>query len=239
MILLGKAKSFFQRIRRRSISVSKHKTNHEFPVEGEDGKLSSEPANVSQIGDRPSDTKTADSIDIATSRGFVEEGIFIPEFEVETSAEQYFNDNHGEQARGAFHEVDFIRWDHQETDWSLGETELLPPANPTDKISDPVEINFAKDLWKYALLIMSFRQNGEITTRELIESLPNFVRLKDEHMVTNESRKDSKFSQIVRNLKSHKTSKSNFIYQGYAQDIRGGFKITDKGMEFVSSYFKE
>lgn len=239
MILLGKAKSLFQWIRRRSISISKHKTDHHFSVEGDHRKLSSVLANVAQIGDRPSDTKTADSIESGTLRGFVEEGIFIPEFEVETSAEQYFNDSHVEQARGTFHEVDFIRWDHQETDWSLGKTEFLPPTNPTDKISDPVEINLGKDLWKYALLIMSSHQNGEIATRELIESLPNFVVLKDEHLSTNESRKDSKFSQIVRNLKSHKTSKSNFIYQGYAQDIRGGFKITDKGMEFVLSYFKE
>lgn len=141
--------------------------------------------------------------------------------------------------RGTFHKVDFIRWDHEETDWSMGETEFVPPANPTDKASDLVEINLGKDLWKYALLIMSLRQNGEITTRELIEAIPNFVRLSDEHMATNESRKDSKYSQIVRNLKSHKTSKSNFIYRGYAQDIRGGFKITDKGMEFVSSYFND
>lgn len=49
----------------------------------------------------------------------------------------------------------------------------------------------------------------------------------------NGSRKDSKFSQIARNLKSHKVRKSNFIYQGYAEDAPGGVKITDKGMEFV------
>ena len=65
------------------------------------------------------------------------------------------------------------------------------------------------------------------------------MKLSVDHMATNESRKDSKFSQIVRNLKSHKASKSNFIYQGYAEDVRGGFKITDKGLEFVWSYFKE
>lgn len=105
--------------------------------------------------------------------------------------------------------------------------------------SDPVEINLTKDLWKYALLIMSVQPNGEISTSDLIEEMPNYVKLSDEHLAANESRKDSKFSQIVRNLKSHKTSKTNFIFQGYAEDIRGGFKITSKGMEFVWSYFKE
>ncbi|WP_035372334.1 DNA damage-inducible protein D [Acetobacter okinawensis] len=105
--------------------------------------------------------------------------------------------------------------------------------------ADAVEIDLSKDLWKYALLIMSVRPNGEITTSNLIDTIPDYVKLSDDHMAPNESRKDSKFSQIVRNLKSHKASKSNFIYQGYAEDVRGGFKITDKGMEFVWSYFKE
>ena len=112
-----------------------------------------------------------------------------------------------------------------------------PLAAP--KVADPVEIELGKDLWKYALLIMSVRTNGEITTSDLIDELPNYVKLSDDHTVTNASRKDSKFSQIVRNLKSHKTTKTNFIYQGYAEDIRGGFKITTKGMEFVWGYFKE
>jgi len=42
----------------------------------------------------------------------------------------------------------------------------------------------------------------------------------------------------VRNLKSHKTTKTNFIFQGYAQDIPGGFHITRKGMDFVREYFR-
>jgi hypothetical protein len=112
-----------------------------------------------------------------------------------------------------------------------------PLAAP--KAADPVEIDLSKDLWKYALLIMSVRPNGEITTSELIDAIPSYVKLSDDHMAANESRKDSKYSQIVRNLKSHKASKSNFIYKGYAEDIRGGFKITDKGMEFVWVYFMD
>ena len=74
-------------------------------------------------------------------------------------------------------------------------------------------------------------------TSDLIEALPDYIALSDEHLAANDSRKDSKFSQIVRNLKSHKGSKSNFIYQGFAEDIRGGFKITPKGMAFVLEYF--
>ncbi len=105
--------------------------------------------------------------------------------------------------------------------------------------SEPVEINLTKDLWKYALLAMSVQSGGRITTASLIDALPDYIALSDDHRATNESRKDSKFSQIVRNLKSHKTSKSNFIYQGYAMDMPGGFQITSKGFEFVREYFRD
>ena len=111
-----------------------------------------------------------------------------------------------------------------------------PLASP--KVADPVEIDLRADLWKYALLIMSVQPEGQIATSEMIEELPSYVRLSDEHAQSNSSRKDSKFSQIVRNLKSHKSTKTNFIYQGYAQDVPGGFKITRKGLDFVREYFK-
>ena len=111
-----------------------------------------------------------------------------------------------------------------------------PLASPS--LSDAVEIDLRKDLWKYALLIMSVAPHGEISTTDMIAEMPTYVQLSDDHLTANGSRKDSKFSQIVRNLKSHKTSKSNFIYQGYAQDVTGGFKITHKGIDFVREYFK-
>jgi hypothetical protein len=111
-----------------------------------------------------------------------------------------------------------------------------PLAGP--KATDPVEIDLRADLWKYALLIMSVRPEGEISTSDMIAEIPGYVHLSEEHTAANASRKDSKFSQLVRNLKSHKTSKSNFIYQGFAQDVPGGFKITRKGLDFVREYFK-
>lgn len=117
-----------------------------------------------------------------------------------------------------------------------------PPAAPGPSAPKtaptPVCIDLRRDLWKYALLIMSVRPGGEISTSDLIEEMPKFVALSEEHTAANESRKDSKFSQIVRNLKSHKNTKTNFIYQGFAQDVPGGFKITRKGLDFVREYFK-
>ena len=106
------------------------------------------------------------------------------------------------------------------------------------KASAPVEIDLRADLWKYALLIMSVRPNGEISTSDMIAEMPGYVHLSEDHTAANASRKDSKFSQLVRNLKSHKNTKTNFIYQGYAQDVPGGFRITRKGVDFVREYFK-
>jgi methylphosphotriester-DNA--protein-cysteine methyltransferase len=112
-----------------------------------------------------------------------------------------------------------------------------PLAAP--KATDPIEINLTKDLWKYALLIMSANLDSSITTSELIDRIPDFISISDQNRSENPSRKDSKISQIVRNLKSHKASKSNFIYQGYANDVPGGFRITQKGLDFVREYFKD
>lgn len=102
-------------------------------------------------------------------------------------------------------------------------------------IAKPVDLN--KDLWKYALLIMATQTDEKISTSDLITELPKFIQVPEESQEKLAGRKDSKFSQLVRNLKSHKASKTNFIYLGYAKSVRGGFEITDKGREFVIKEF--
>ncbi|WP_241771563.1 DNA damage-inducible protein D [Acetobacter aceti] len=111
----------------------------------------------------------------------------------------------------------------------------------TDQTEDesPQEIDLKADLWKYALLVMATRDDGFITTTELIAELPKYIAIPDEHGDVLRSRRDSKFSQIVRNLKSHRKSHTNFIFCGYAENIPGGFLITERGREFVQSYFLE
>ncbi|MDB4020507.1 DNA damage-inducible protein D [Planktomarina temperata] len=107
-----------------------------------------------------------------------------------------------------------------------------------DEVFDLQEVDLRKDLWKYALLIMVQRPNMEISTSDLIAELPNYIRIPDGAETNNSSRGDSKFSQIVRNLKSHKDSATNFIHLGYAEGIPRGFRATDKGREFVLKFFE-
>ena len=112
------------------------------------------------------------------------------------------------------------------------------PLPEPERTSDSArKIDLKADLWKYALLVIVQQPDMEMSTTDLIAELPKYITVPDEAVAENMSRKDSKFSQIVRNLKSHKTSKNNFIYQGYAEDIPGGFRGTEKGRQFVQTYF--
>lgn len=112
---------------------------------------------------------------------------------------------------------------------------VASPKNNHEEDHHPVKL--CADLWKFALLIMATKPDGLVSTSELIAELPNYIRVPDGSQEILTGLKDSKFSQLVRNLKSHKMVKTNFIYQGYAEDAEGGFRITQKGRDFVTSYF--
>lgn len=120
---------------------------------------------------------------------------------------------------------------------------LTPVATPPEvpQVAEPsiVAIDLRADLWKYALLIMSVQPDQKITTTALIAELPSYIRIDEIQAEPNSSRKDSKFSQIVRNLKSHKNTSTNFIHRGFAEDVPGGFRITDRGLQFVQTYFAD
>lgn len=80
-----------------------------------------------------------------------------------------------------------------------------------------------------ALAAMYNRANGEIQTAELIDEIANSFALDGQDRSLLPSRNDERFTQIVRNLKSHKT----LANKGLAEEIDGGFRITDTGREFL------
>lgn len=98
-------------------------------------------------------------------------------------------------------------------------------------------INLRADLWKYALLIMATKPDGYVSTSGLIADLPLYIQVPDDSRSSLLGRRDNKFSQLVRNLKSHKGNKTNLIYQGLAEEYEDGLRITDRGREFVKQYF--
>jgi hypothetical protein len=115
--------------------------------------------------------------------------------------------------------------------------ESAPAAMESTPQRELKPIDLRVDLWKYALLVMVQRPTMAVTTTDLINELPKYIVVPDAAVGENASRKDSKFSQLVRNLKSHKATKTNFIYQGYAEATERGFRATQKGRDFVLSYF--
>lgn len=107
--------------------------------------------------------------------------------------------------------------------------------------NDPpqIVIDISRDLWKIALLIMSTKPSGIITTRELIEEIPDYISIPEKQLEISKTKKEPKYYQIIRNLKSNKKTSTNLIRRGYAIDIRNGFQITEKGIDFVKETFRD
>jgi hypothetical protein len=89
-----------------------------------------------------------------------------------------------------------------------------------------------KELILPSLFLMDL-YDGKIQTSDLIQKLRDIMQPTGEDCVILSGRNDDKFSQKVRNLKSHET----FERYGYAQyektNTDAFFQITDNGKEFL------
>jgi hypothetical protein len=81
------------------------------------------------------------------------------------------------------------------------------------------------DIRNVVLAIIKNEPNREITTTKLIAELRKRLPLSPEDEEQLEGRNDDRFSQIVRNIKSHKNQPGNLIHDGLLIDIPGGFKM--------------
>jgi len=82
-----------------------------------------------------------------------------------------------------------------------------------------------------SLFLMSLNKDGSIATNALISKLRKIMKPPSEDLQTISGRNDDYFSQKVRNLKSHSTLEGH----GFASRTNGGFKITDKGKEYLQA----
>jgi predicted HNH restriction endonuclease len=80
-----------------------------------------------------------------------------------------------------------------------------------------------------SLLIMQ-EKKGRTTTSELIEEIPKIISIEGEDLAILSGRNDNKFSQKVRNLKSHNTLEE----LGFAEYKNGTYEITKKGTTALS-----
>lgn len=93
-----------------------------------------------------------------------------------------------------------------------------------------------EDLTLPALRILAARPNGTMSTTDLIEGLIVAMRPEGEDADILEGRQDTQFSQIVRNIVSHKKTPGNLIAEGLVEHLgrRGGLKITEAGRLFLA-----
>lgn len=98
----------------------------------------------------------------------------------------------------------------------------------TDRISE-------SELGVPALRAMTARPGGFISTSDLIGELFNLFRPTGKDAETIPGRKDTYFSQKVRNLVSHQNAPGNIIAEGYAEHIadEDGLRITEAGREYL------
>ena len=80
-----------------------------------------------------------------------------------------------------------------------------------------------------ALIAMLNSPNGSILTSDLIDHISQQFVLDDRDLSPLLNRNDEKYTQIVRNLKSHKT----FVNKGLAEEFEGGFRITPAGVDWL------
>ncbi len=82
-----------------------------------------------------------------------------------------------------------------------------------------------------ALTAMYNAPSRRILTSDLINEISNNFILDNQDLTPLLNRNDEKYTQIVRNLKSHKTlAKLNF-----ATEFDGGFELTDEGANFLET----
>jgi hypothetical protein len=92
-----------------------------------------------------------------------------------------------------------------------------------------------KELAIPALRIAAGRPNGYISTTDLITALTEWFEPDGEDAEILDGRRDTKFSQKVRNLVPHRGGKQTIFTLGYAEYTGDGIKITEDGRIFTRS----
>jgi transcriptional regulator with XRE-family HTH domain len=94
-----------------------------------------------------------------------------------------------------------------------------------------------KDTYLPMLELLDDAPDGFMTTADLIKNLEIYMRVSGEDAEILDSRSDSRFSQIVRNIVSHKSTVTNPIGAGWVtyDAKRHGMTITREGRDHLVS----
>jgi hypothetical protein len=89
------------------------------------------------------------------------------------------------------------------------------------------------DLIIPALKLARSTPSGVIATAELIERLQDALKPRGLDAAILQRRQDTRFSQKVRNLISHRNNQTSIFRRGLAVVVPGGMKITEAGLRFL------
>lgn len=81
------------------------------------------------------------------------------------------------------------------------------------------------DLRADVIAVLNEQPKKEIRTSKLIKELRGRIKLSAEDQEILAGRNDDRFSQIVRNIKSHKGTPGNLVYDGVLEAIPRGFRL--------------
>jgi len=91
------------------------------------------------------------------------------------------------------------------------------------------------ELADIALQLARSRPNGEISTTELKQEIPNHAELTEGDLAPSQTRPNElMFHQIIGNIISHRESEGNIIGEGYAEYTGDGIRITDAGRAYLT-----
>jgi hypothetical protein len=95
------------------------------------------------------------------------------------------------------------------------------------------------DLAVPTLHLLAASPDGFMTTSRLIRALEALLGPEGEDAEILANRADTKFSQIVRNMVSHRHSAGNIVFDGYADydEARRGLTITQKGRDHLGKTY--
>lgn len=87
-----------------------------------------------------------------------------------------------------------------------------------------------------ALSVMAEQKNGKVRVSQLIKKLEDKMNPQGEDADILDGRNDTKLSQKVRNLVSHRNSSTNIIKKGYVEYSANdqSLTITDEGMDYLN-----
>jgi hypothetical protein len=83
------------------------------------------------------------------------------------------------------------------------------------------------------LRLASLSPGGQVKTHNLIQALENIFQPTGEDAKILHGRSDTKFSQKVRNLVSHRKNRTSMFQRGLAELVDGSIRITDIGRRFL------